>query len=1122
MDGSGAGRLDRGGSAGKADAAVCDACAHGNPLGSRFCNACGAALGGPTVDVPRPRLPLHLENKIRAQRFDEGERKQITVLFADVVGSMDLAERQGAERWRALMDRLFALLCRGVHGYEGTVQDFTGDGIMALFGAPIAHEDHAQRACHAALQIIDELPDLAAEIHADSGSELSLRIGLNSGEVIVGAIGEDLRLAYTAIGHTVGLAQRMESLAEPGSVYLSDSTADLVSGYLELSDLGHFDVKGAAAPRHVFRLEGPGAARDKLERSRAGALSSFVGREDELQALEHGLDLAVGGEGQAFGLVAEAGTGKSRLAQEFATGCREQGIPVYEARTLSYGKALPLLPVKELLSAYFEIANDDPEEVACEKAIERALALDPGLERDLPLVLDLLDLADPERPIPSMKAEARQRRLLAAMRRLIVANGERGPSVTVVEDLHWVDPGSQIHLDNLVASLANTRSLVLLTFRPEYHPGWNGDLPYRELPLPPLEEGPLGELFGEILGDDRSLDGLAELLTEHTRGNPFFAEETVRELESSGALEGRRGNYRLVREIGQLEVPPSVQAVLAARVDRLEPASKSALQAAAVIGGEFGRELLARILDFEPPQLDAALAELLTSDLISGTATGPEPLYEFRHPLIREVVYESQLAPVRIRTHAAIARAIQELEPEQLDERAGLIAAHFEAAGEPFDAARWHARAGWGWNKDPAGAERHLRRVRALDPELPGDEEADVLRATSRLLLLSTASRLGGEAEEIRRLFEEGTEAAERSGNRGILALLYGVMAITVVSCSGDGIEGARLSDEATRIAEDIEEPALQIPAQINLVWPRWLSGRYEESLAGADRVLELTENDPRLGAVVGTVDNPRALAATLRALPLLRLGRLKEARLALAQGVELSERWYREALGQAHSLRCMMALSGADEFGDETLAHARRAVEVAEELGGFHSRVNAAIGLGGVQARLGDLASAERSFKRSLALIEAHGAGRELEPTVYMFRAKAAVQAGDFRRGVADGERALRLTNKRGVRALVTEVRRSLAETLIARGAGDDAERATVLLDEAEEGAKELGATFELATVARSRVGLYVLKGDVGRRELALEAAWDQARQIDARGLLAQLEAEVGSLRSANRAGGP
>ncbi len=696
------------------------------------------------------------------------------MLFADVKGSMDLAEQHDPEEWRRIMQGFFSILSDEVRRFEGTVDKFTGDGIMAVFGAPVAHEDHAQRACLAALRMLDDIADYAGELRRKHGLNFSARIGINSGEVIAGAIGPGGDGEYTAIGHTVGLAQRMEALAEPGKAYLTEATAELARGFLELEGLGEFEIKGASRPVRVFELAGVGAARSRLDRSRERGFSRFVGRAGEMAVLEAGLERAREGEGAVVGIVAEPGIGKSRLCHEFvsagrgATGSRSSRLRRRHtgARSRSCRCCRCCAPTSASATA-------TAERLVREKIAGRALLLDPEFADDLPVLFDFLGVPDPARPAPQLSAEARQRALKVIVCHLVRAPKRQEPVVCVIEDLHWLDEGSAAMLGELFAAVEGTPTLVVVNFRPEYEHAWTGPPDYHEIALEPLGPHDTTELLRDLAGEDPSLDGLAELIHERTAGNPFFIEEIVRDLAESGDLEGERGAYRLAGPLADSGVPSSVQTVLAARIDRLGPEAKLLLQEASVVGKEVRERGLALISGREERECVAPLRELIEAGFLYEAEAYPERVLAFRHPLTREVAYGSQLGEQRAATHAAVARATIELNPDRQDELAALIANHFEAGGETLEAARWSARAAyWAGSSHPADALRLWRRTMELAGELPEGEEADALAVTSRLLQLQYAWRLGMDSDEEARLAAEAEEIAARRGDVHSLAML--------------------------------------------------------------------------------------------------------------------------------------------------------------------------------------------------------------------------------------------------------------------------------------------------------------------------------------------------------------
>jgi class 3 adenylate cyclase/tetratricopeptide (TPR) repeat protein len=1074
------------GSCGRRLAAGCPSCGAGSPPGFRFCAECGRPLvpGERPAPDPRAYTPKHLAEKILGSRSAlEGERKQVTVLFADVKGSMDLAEQLDPEDWHRIMDRFFQLLAEGVHRFEGTVNQYTGDGIMALFGAPIAHEDHARRACYAALYLQDELGRYSDTLRLDEGLNFSVRMGLNSGEVVVGTIGDDLRMDYTAQGHTVGLAARMEQIAAPGRTYLTEHTARLVTGFFRLADLGPSTVKGAREPVRVYALEGVGSVRTRLEVAGARGFSRFVGREAEMASLETALGHALEGNGQIVGVVADAGTGKSRLCYEFSQRCRARGVGVYEAHGVAHGKLIPLLPILEIMRAYFGVSEQDSDEQARRKIAGTVLLLDKELTDDVPLLLDFLGVPDPEHPVPRMDPEARQRRLLGIVKGLIDRRSRREPAVLLMEDLHWFDEASLVFVEGTVEALPGTRTLLLLNFRPEYRAAWT-QLHYHQLPLLPLGPEAIADLLRDLLGADPSVVPLVDRIRERTGGNPFFIEEVVQSLIEARCVEGTRGSYRLVGPIADVVIPSTVQVVLDARIDRLPEREKMVLKTAAVIGKEFGEPILKRVVDLPEAELGVALRALTGAEFLYEEALYPEAVYAFKHPLTQEAAYRSQLGERRARVHTAVARATADLYRDKLDERAALLAHHWEAAGDALESARWNRRAAeWVRATDLSAALGHWRRVLVLLGKIPESEETIDLGIAARMMILGLGWIGGISSDENDTLFAEGKELASRSGNMDSLAVLLAWYHDVRISAGGAVTPALEAAAEVVRLAGETDDPSTKLAVRIFLIARHYEAGRLREALTYDEQALE----EPPADLMTGFVGvSPYIWCVMFRGLLLTDMGRLDDATQEFDRAFELARAHGDfEVLAQTHSFSSLRAwLEGDDQAA---LGQAHHAVEIAEKIGSAFSRVLAYASLGDARMLRGESAAAVDAFERALAIGQDRRTARQAEAGILALLAEARCALGDFRWARETAGRALAMARERGMRKLECMAHLALARVLLrdeGRHARDAIEAA---LAQALGLVDETGAKRYAPFIHVERAELARLDGDeaVRRREL-------------------------------------
>ena len=660
---------------------LCPACRASNPAANKFCHECGEPLaGGPPAAKfasPQAYTPKHLAEKILTSKSAlEGERKQVTVLFADLKGSMELLADRDPEEARKLLDPVLERMMEAVYRYEGTVNQVMGDGIMALFGAPLAHEDHGVRACYAALRMQDSVKRYAEEVRRSHGVTVQIRVGLNSGEVVVRTIGSDLRMDYTAVGQTTHLAARMEQLASAGSILLTAETLELAEGYVEVKPLGPVPVKGLAESVEAYEVTGAGAVRSRLQASAARGLTKFVGRAAEIDQLHQALERARAGHGQVMGVVGEPGVGKSRLFWEFTRSHRTHGWLILESGSASYGKATPYLPVIDLLKAYFKIQDRDDQRELREKVTGKVLTLDETLKPTLPAFLTLLDVLVEDPQWQALDPPQRRQRTLEAVKRLLLRESQVHPLLLLFEDLHWIDSETQAVLDSLVESLPTARLLLLVNYRPEYQHGWGSKTYYTQLRLDPLPPESAEELLQALLGTEAGLHPLKQLLIGRTEGNPFFLEESVRTLVETEVLVGERGAYRLVKALPSVQVPATVQAVLAARIDRLPPEDKRLLQSASVIGENVPFILLQAVVEMREDELRRSLSRLQADEFLYEANLFPDLEYTFKHGLTCQVAYNSLLSERRRALHVRIVEAIEALYPDRLAEQVDRLAHH--------------------------------------------------------------------------------------------------------------------------------------------------------------------------------------------------------------------------------------------------------------------------------------------------------------------------------------------------------------------------------------------------------------------------------------------------------------
>jgi class 3 adenylate cyclase/tetratricopeptide (TPR) repeat protein len=1055
----------------------CAQCGFANHPQAKFCGECGATLPprarawtapplAPRLHAPLSYTPYHLAEKIlHSKAALEGERKQVTVLFADLEGSMELLADRDPEEARQLLDPVLERMMESVHHYEGTVNQVMGDGIMALFGAPIAHEDHALRASYAALAMQEAIRRYSEEVRRGHGITVHIRVGLNSGEVVVRAIGNDLHMDYSAIGQATHLAARMEQLTTPGSILLTVETLRLVEGLVQVNALGPVPVKGLTAPVEVFELVGATAVRTRLQAA-ARALTRFVGRQAELEALCQALERTGTGHGQVVAVIGEAGVGKSRLLYEFTRSHHTHGWLLLEGSSVSYGKAMPYLPVRELLKAYFQIEERDEGQRIREKVTGKLLTLDPALGPTLPAFLTLLDVPLDDPSWQALDPPQRRQRTLDAMKRLLLRESQAQPLLLVFENLHWLDAETQTLLDSLIEGLPIARVLLLVNYRPEYTHDWESKTYYTQLRLDPLPPESADELLQALLGNDASLALLKRLLIERTEGNPFFLEESVRALVETGVLVVERSTYRLAKPLVSLQVPATVQAVLAARIDRLPPDEKRLLQAAAVIGTNVPFALLQAIAEVPEEPLHLGLTHLQAAEFLYKTRLFPEIEYTFKHALTHQVAYESLLQERRRALHARIVEALEALAGDRVAEQVERLAHHalrgevWEKALAYFRQAGEKALARSAYREAVGSFEQALSALQHLPERRDTLEQAIDLRLALRTALhpsgdsggilayLREAEALAAALDDSRRLGQVSMFLSQHFYVMGAhdQAIASGQRTLALATASEDFVLHAlanrylgvayqlqgdyrRAIDCCTQTVASLEGARrherfgqVVLPAVSSYAWLAWCHaelGMFAEGRALGEEGLRIAE----------AVDHPGSLMLASWGLGLLTLyqGSMHRALPLLERAVSLCQ----EA-GFLIYFPLMAAALGAayTRFGRGTDAVPllTQAMEqtTATEMAGFQALCG--LPLGEAQMLAGRLKVAHALTDRALALAREHQErGNQAYALCLLGEITARRQPPEHERAEAHYRQALALAEELGMRPLQAHCHRGL-----------------------------------------------------------------------------------------------
>lgn len=1029
-------------------ASVCTHCGRDFPETARFCAWCG-----------KPR-------KADAPASDVlGERKQATVLFADVAGSTALIADLDAEGAMNLLHPIVMVMARAVHRFDGTVLRTLGDGLKAAFGVPHAREGHAVLACHAALAMRN---DVAALPNAPP-----IRIGLHSGEVVSGKLYSGSTVEQDVTGLTVHLASRVEQVAPPGEICLSHDSQNLLRAYCDTEPLGPRDLKGIPGPVEIFRLIGLKPAVNS-EHFRGASLMPLRGRTVELETLQHALLDTSPGSPRVIGLTGPPGVGKSRLCFEFGEWCRERQIKVLEARAQVHSRATPLLPVLEALRAFFRI-EPDMDAGTARTRIEQTLAtLDLPVPEHLPTLTDFLGCAEPNPAARAVDPATRRRRLRDAISRIVKASWSQ-TSVIIIEDLHWLDEASQDFLETWMEAVEGTHVLMVLTFRPDWtlpsRPAW-----YRELALPELGLGEVGQIICDLIGDGPGLEQVVAHVAERSDGNPFFAEELILSLAQSGILMGERGRYRLAPSGWQNpSLPTTVEAVIGARIDLLPESEKALLQTAAIIGKEFPFEVVRAVNGLSDAAARPPLRRLRNAELIQPRQTAMGESFAFRHPLIQEVAYAMQLRSTRTSLHAAVAKAVEAQEWGQRDEFAGLVAHHYEAAGNMVAAAMHLQRsARWVGRTNSGRALADWKKIRGMMQGQPRSKENDELRALAGGQLLTFGWREGMPVEEAKIYVEEALGYAREAGNRRHEAMLiagYG----RIVAANGSADEYLRLVREALAVLDAEANPEEVLLLNGLMCQASMLAGLVGDGLKANSAALDMIDDERRgraavvLGLTVGQMvgfDVPYWIKC-LRVRSLIMLGQFADAdeRLARLLQVDPADA---ELVHQGIPHFYAVELAW---FRNDTLAATRHANQVARiaTLAAIPYWVVLASFSQGLAASIaGDFAEADGFFQQALDVSRRGKAGLEFEARMLALQADNLMRAGDPQRAGEVAMDAIGVAQRKADRLAECHASLVAAWALLTRSGSE--EEASGLLNRASALIDETGARAYESMMLRMR----------------------------------------------------
>ena len=1018
------------GDCGAALANLCPKCGADNPADKRFCGECGTALAAPTAAASARQSnpsPIRVAETPAPETL-EGERKTVTALFADIKGSTELEQDLDPEEARAIVDPALKLMIDAVRRYDGYIVQSTGDGIFALFGAPVAHEDHPQRALYAALRMQEELKRYSTRLREAGSLPIEARVGVNTGEVVVRSIatGEG-QTEYTPIGHTTNLASRIQALAPTGSIAISEPTRKFVEGYFKLEPLGPTRVKGVREPVNVYEVTGLGPMRSRLERAAGRGFTKFVGRQREMDAMKVAAEQAKAGHGQIVAAMAEPGVGKSRLLFEFKA-VAQSGWTLLETFSVSHGKASAFLPVIDLLYGYFKITSDDDTRTRREKVNGKVLTLDRSLEDTVPYLFALLGIVEGGDPLAQMDGQIKKRRTLDAIKRILLRESLNQPLIVIFEDLHWIDDETQGFLNLVAESIGTARILMLVNYRPEYSHQWNSKTYYTQLRLDPLGTESAGEMLQSLIGDAPELAQLKDLIVDKTEGNPFFMEEIVQALHEEGAV-ARNGAVHLTRALDALKIPATVQAILVSRIDRLPGAEKELLQTLAVIGTAFSLALAREVIKQPEDELNRMLNDLQLAEFIYEQPAVGDIEYTFKHALTQEVAYNSLLTERRKTLHERVGGVIETLYSDSLDDHVDQLAHHYRRSVNAAKAIQYMSRAAEqavarnAFNQAVVGYKDGLARLSGI-----ADQAERERREAALQLGLGGVLSMGNPADAgIEGVYLRARELCARSGDsERLFSTLFGLR--ITYNYQAKFSRALELCEEMLKIARDAV-PSEQLSAHVSAAQTLYFLGEF-----GAAR--QHLEQRGQMAAGAAHLKASRVRPRMMIAEPRSR----KALILALLGYPDRAAQEEREALAYVREQPVSFAVLGA-EYCSAQLYYFRRdarkvrehgevASRLANQYGGAQLSGYAAAFMGWVEALHGDPATGIKEIRRAMEQVEFVGCRiRTLQDALLI---ECLLRQSEIREGLAVASHAVAHAHRTGERYCLCELNRLKGELLI------------------------------------------------------------------------------------------